>query len=306
MIAMVRTYDRPVFERSNRNDSVCSNIIELESSNMSVEFTKVSVQDADKIRLIDEGQYGDIKGLDISPARLTRSISAFANTDGGELWVGISNKERIWSGFSNIEAANGHLQIFEKLFPLGSDVLYDFLVCDAYPGLVLHVQVNKTRAIMYASDGIAYVRRAAGCFPCNSPEKFKQLEYEKGIASFETHPVSVPKDIIVTSNVTAKFMESVVPQAEAEPWLRKNLLIRDDKPTVAAIILFAEEPQAALPKYCGVKVYRYKTTDREGTRETLAFDPRTVEGWAYDQIKRAVGVTREIAESIPRLALKRK
>jgi ATP-dependent DNA helicase RecG len=62
--------------------------------------------------------------------------------------------------------------------------------------------------------------------------------------------------------------------------------------------LFAEEPQAALPKRCGLKIYRYRTKDDEGTRETLDFDPISVEGCAYDQIKVAVQKTAEIIESV--------
>jgi len=49
----------------------------------------------------------------------------------------------------------------------------------------------------------------------------------------------------------------VVPTAEPEAWLRKQQLIQGNKPTVAGLVLFAEEPQAALPKRSGIKVYRY-------------------------------------------------
>jgi ATP-dependent DNA helicase RecG len=79
-----------------------------------------------------------------------------------------------------------------------------------------------------------------------------------------------------------------VPSANPEPWLRKQLLIRGDLPTVAAVLLFSDEPQVALPKRSGIKIYRYQTTNREGTRETLAFDPITIEGCVYRQIYDAV------------------
>jgi ATP-dependent DNA helicase RecG len=75
-------------------------------------------------------------------------------------------------------------------------------------------------------------------------------------------------------------------------------VIQADKPTVAGLILFAEEPQAALPKRSGIKVYRYRTTADEGTRETLEADPRSIEGHAYEQIHTAVRVTAEIIESV--------
>ena len=88
------------------------------------------------------------------------------------------------------------------------------------------------------------------------------------------------------------------PTAEPEPWLRKQLLIRDDKPTVAAVLLFSDEPQIALPKQSGVKIYRYSTTDAEGTRTTLQGQPATIEGNSYDQIHEVVQETVTMVEGI--------
>lgn len=101
-----------------------------------------------------------------------------------------------------------------------------------------------------------------------------------------------------------RFIRAIVPTTEAELWLRKQLLIQRDKPTIAGILLFADEPQAILPKRCGVKIYRYKTKDLEGTRETLAFDPITIEGCLYEQIQQAVAKTIEIVEEIPKVGEK--
>jgi len=96
-------------------------------------------------------------------------------------------------------------------------------------------------------------------------------------------------------------MKTVVPSAEPEAWLRKQGFLVDDRPTVAGLLLFSEEPQATLAKHCGIKIYRYKTKDAEGFRDVLAFVPITVEGCLYAQIKEAVRVTIETAESIPKM-----
>jgi ATP-dependent DNA helicase RecG len=93
-------------------------------------------------------------------------------------------------------------------------------------------------------------------------------------------------------------MLEVVPTAEPAAWLKKQTLLIDDKPVVAAVVLFADEPQAVLPKRCGIKIYRYKTTDAEGTRESLDFDPISIEGCAYDQIRDAVQETAKIVQSV--------
>jgi ATP-dependent DNA helicase RecG len=80
--------------------------------------------------------------------------------------------------------------------------------------------------------------------------------------------------------------------------------MKDDKPTVSGIVLFADLPQAILPKRSGIKIYRYKTSDAEGTRDTLVGDPISVEGCAYDLIKQAVEITKEIISKIQVLGTK--
>jgi ATP-dependent DNA helicase RecG len=129
-------------------------------------------------------------------------------------------------------------------------------------------------------------------------EALKRLEYAKGLSSFETELVNCPPEEVCNSRMIIEFMLRVVPTAEPDTWLRKQQLLRGDKPAVAAVLLFAEEPQALLPKRCGIKVYRYKSSDLVGTRETLAFDPITIEGTAYDQVYKTVEKTKHVIEDM--------
>ena len=272
---------------------------------MTIATYKVSDAQRNQILYREESHFCDLKSREITPAKLSRTIAAFANADGGELFIGISEDRitgtRHWQGFNNVEAANGHLQPFEQIFPLGNDFEYNFLSSESSTGLVLQVQVRKTQDIKLATDGEVYVRRGAQNLPVNSPEALRRLEYTKGLASFENETVDVPIEIIENSVPTLEFMLGVVPTAEPGPWLAKQRLLRDGKPTVAGLLLFAETPQAILAKRSGIKVYRYKTREAEGTRETLAFTPITVEGHLYAQILEAVARTTTIVEETKRL-----
>jgi ATP-dependent DNA helicase RecG len=263
---------------------------------------------ADHLEQVEEGQYSEVKGRAITPAKLTHTISAFANTDGGDLYIGVSEqllggnaKRRSWDGFPDVESANGHVQAFHNTFPLGKDFQYEFLRCPNRRGVVLHVQVSRTQGIVKATDGKPYVRRAAQNLPQETPEQLRRLEYAKGVLSFEGHPVAAPKEAIIDSPVTREFIDFVVPKAQPEAFLRKQQLIVNEMPTVGGLLLFADEPQAILPKRCGVKVYRYQTQEETGFRDVLTFIPITVEGCLYNQIHKAVEVTIAEVEKIKRL-----
>lgn len=279
--------------------------IETIGENMAIDVQEIDSDQRELVMNIGEGHYSDVKAIEIRPSRLTETISAFANADGGELYIGIDEigvqKFRKWRGFVNVEAANGHLQIFEELFPLGRDFSYTFLLCPGEEGLVLKVEIQKTIGITRASDGHPYVRRGAQSLRVSTPEHLRRLEYAKGLVSFESEPVAIDPDLVCNSTEIIEFMLQVVPTSEPEQWLSKQQLLRDKRPTVAAILLFAEEPQAILPKRCGLKIYRYMTKDNKGSRETLAFDPITIEGSLYKQIYAGVEQTTRIVEDIKKL-----
>jgi Predicted transcriptional regulator containing an HTH domain and an uncharacterized domain shared with the mammalian protein Schlafen len=265
----------------------------------------ISTDQRDLVLALPEGHFHDLKSKDIAPAKLTRTISAFANSAGGELYLGIDEKAgpagakiRSWKEFSDPEDANGHIQALEQVSPLGTYVKATFLQCSSEAGLVLQLEILKTREIAKATDGVVYVRRGAQNLPFQSEEQLARLRLDKGITSFETESVRTDSRVVTNSTITLDFLLSVVPSAEPEAWFRKQLLIVEGKPTVAAVLLFAELPQAVLPKRCAIKVLRYKTTESFGSRETLDFDPLTIEGCLYDQIFAAVNETVRVVEGV--------
>ena len=267
----------------------------------------VSVTDADVTRLLatGEGHFLDFKAIEIQPNKLLRTISAFANADGGELYIGINapsdGGSKSWAGFETQEAANGHIQAIEEILPLGNYHRAGYLLWPKGFGLVLHVEVFKSREIVVTPNGDIYIRRGAQNLPVRTEEGRRRLGLNKGISSFETETVNVDPVLVSNSTVTIEFALNVVPQTEPEKWLAKQMLIIGEKPTVAGVTLFAEEPQAILPKRCGIKIYRYRTSADEGTREVLDGTPITVEGCVYHQIFDSVARVKSIIESIRKM-----
>ena len=251
-----------------------------------------------------ESHFLDFKARAIRPNKLTKTISAFANADGGDLFIGVresGNGSYEWDGFVVPEDANSHLQVFEALFPLGGDYRYSFLKHPDMAGYVLQIIINKTKAIVETHDKIPYIRRGAQNLPVKTHEQLSTLKRNKGIMSYETESVSTELFNVTNSCAVIEFILDVVPTAEPEEWLRKQELIREGKPTVACVVLFADLPQAIMPKRTGLKIYRYKTSVVEGTRDTLVDLPITIEGCAYEIIKHSVQMTKEIIGNIRKL-----
>jgi len=264
---------------------------------------EISEEQAAHLLSREEGHFLDNKATTVSPAKLTKSLSAFANADGGELLVGFeepSPGKFRWRGFADVEDANGHIQHLEETFPYSGDFVYEFLRSNTNPGVVLKITVMKTRDLRKASDGKYYVRRGAQSLPVTDDERIRLLKRAKGLISQEDETVGAPPVELTNSVAIISFLLEVIPESEPEEWLRKQRLIVEQRPTVAGILLFSDEPQVYLPK-AAVKIYRYGTADEEGTRDTLVFDPIAVEGNLYTQIERAVQTTVELTEQVQKM-----
>ncbi len=254
---------------------------------------------------VEESHFLDLKSAQIAPGKLTKSISAFANTSGGELFVGIEEVEgpegrvRQWLGFDNQEAANPIFQTLQGLNPLGNNYSGEFLSGEGNPGIVLHLTVYKSQDIVPSTDGKIYVRRSAQSLPLQNAEAIERLRYDKGVVSFEDEVINVDSEEITNSNTVIEFLLEAIPTGEPREWVVKQQVLKEGRPTAAGVLLYSDSPQAILPKRSAIKILRYKTK-AEAERDFLAFDPITIEGPIYSLIYDAVDKVKEIIEGIER------
>lgn len=147
-----------------------------------IETRLISIEQRDRLLNLEENHFYDLKSKEIEPKKLTRTISAFANADGGDIYIGIDEVKnadneivsREWNGFHRIEDANGHIQILTDLFPIGTLFTYEFLEADEYTGFVLHINVNKNNEIVKASNSKVYVRKSAQNIPVSTTEELRR------------------------------------------------------------------------------------------------------------------------------------
>lgn len=268
---------------------------------MAITVSDISRGEANQVVAIEEGHFADVKSVDLAPKKIIKHLLAFANADGGELYIGIDDKPRLWRGFENQEAANGHIQAYDGVFHLSDDAEYEFLRCADLQGLVLKISIRKTQGVLRGADGHVYARRNAASNLVDNPDALRVLEFAKGETSFESTASRASIDRIFQSETFDRFIKHVVPHQEKVRFLKKQALVQKGFVTVAGCLLFDDMPQAILPSRSSVKIYRYKTTEAEGHREVLAFDPIPIEGCAYELIRETVIQTTHQVELIGRM-----
>lgn len=273
---------------------------------MPVVTRSLTPQQYDALLAIEESHFVDLKSTEISPANLSKTASAFCNTSGGEIFVGIEEsvglfgKQRKWKGLVDQEAGNPFFQVIERMSPLGNHYEAEFLSAEGAPGLVLHLTFFKTQEILSAASGKVHVRRSSQNLPVDGDDAVERLKYDKGIKSFEDEVSGAPQAEISNSLVLLEFLLDVVPSSEPDEWLAKQRVIVDGRATVAGVLLYSDLPQAILPKRSAVKILRYKTKE-EGERDYLAFDPLTIEGPLYSLVYDSVEKCKRLVEDIKKL-----
>ncbi len=273
---------------------------------MNIVSKGLSAGEYEELLEIDETHFVDLKSSEISPPKLTKTVSAFANTSGGDIYIGIeefegaAGKERRWAGYLNQEAANPIFQVLEALNPLGNNYAAEYLTAPTVQGIVLHLTVFKAQAIVFATDDKAYVRRNAQNLSVIGDAALDRLRYDKGIRTFEDEILTIPAEEITNSTAIIEFMLDAIPTGEPEDWLSKQRVLIDKKPTVAGVLLFSDNPQSILAKRSAIKFLRYQT-NTEAERDFLVFDPITIEGPIYSLIYDAVDRVKEIIEGIEKI-----
>jgi len=169
-------------------------------SQLMIEQLKIEITEVNRILGLEEGHNLDLKRAEIMPAKLTQSVSAFANVAGGEPFIGIEEndssgvKNRRWRGFADIEEANQHIAAIEAMSPVGTHYRPSFLTAPGHIGHVLHLIVFKTRDILLASDGFAYVRRGAQKQAVKKPFAGSDRRPESGHQFCHRHRIYVECD----------------------------------------------------------------------------------------------------------------
>lgn len=265
------------------------------------------ISDADALLLSrkQEDHFFDRKAAAIKGAKLQKIAVAFANADGGEIFIGIADEKeepdpaKRWNGVENIEDYNQHIQALTEVqpaLPMG----LTFLKATSKAPYILQVEIEKSQSIHKTSDGSVYERKGAQSLPVMDPQRITELSFAKGAQSYEDYSVdsAVAEDVVDSPHIK-EFLADYSPRTDPlELSLNKNLVDRRSfKPKVAGILLFSAEPSSLMPKKCSVRIVRYETKEDDPERDHLG-PIESVEGPLYQLIHATVKRVTEIMSSI--------
>lgn len=262
---------------------------------------------------LEEDQFCDFKCSLIAPEKLQKTFVAFANADGGDLYVGIKDKkkyqknERI-SGFKSKEDADGHITtLLEQTKPTIEGVNVEFIDFNqgsqSNDGFVLHFIIPKSSKVHYTAKDECY-QRVNTENRLIKGDRLSQLNYTKGAYSFETKPINnISIDDITESSYLDDYMFRVETKIDKKKFLKKQGLISPENgtpyPNAACVLMFDEIPEATLRSKCAIKIIRLRTAGDEYRREQLQpSDSFTISSPIEKQINDALEKINNILEKV--------
>ena len=270
-----------------------------------MKIRNLSAKDAESLCQRREDHFFDRKAFAIKSAKLQKAAVAFANSDGGEIAIGLDDDERSagvatsrWNGPGTIEAFNQHIQALTEITP-SLPFSFIFFASVGLSGFVLFIQIEKSAFVHKTPDGHVYVRKSAQSLPLR-PERVLELTYAKGTSSFEDQTVKSARiEDIVDGQEIGRFLADYSPATDPIDFsLNQHLVdVKNWEPRVAGILLFANSPSALMPKQCAIKIARYETKEDEPERDHLKTTV-SIEGPLYQQIHQTIAKLQEMMSSV--------
>ena len=243
----------------------------------------------------EESHFFERKAVGVSGRGVQKTVVAFANSDGGELLIGIADDKdepdpaNRWQGAAKLEELNAHLQNIFEVRP-SLDLRYEFLKSEDKAGYVLRVLVEKSQQVHRTTDDTVYQRYGAQSLPLKDPQRITDLSFAKGATSFEDQVIrELPLEQIVDSPELKGFLADHAPKTDPLDFVVNQNLVdpKSWEPRCAAVLLFHENPSNMVPRKCAVKIARYETKEDDPEREHLA-QQISLEGPLYQLINQTI------------------
>lgn len=209
-----------------------------------------------------EDLHTEFKRWPVHPDDLAASLVAFANTDGGDLvlgigesreWLGVGDPDRAAREIDNVAANNceSPITVIQETVP-GED-----------GRVVLVVRVPKGDLRPYRTNrGVYYVRTSSGRRQASREELLRLFQATESLYYDETPLLRLSVQDLDLAAFEAYLEETGQAHllSDREVLLANWMLVAKGHPTVAGLLLFGRRPQQHLP-YAQINAARFPGTD---------------------------------------------
>ena len=228
----------------------------------------------------EEKQVFDRKSADIDAKALAITIVAFANADGGDIAIGISDKTRRIDGTDyNVKNVNELLRAPYDFCEPSVPVEIQKIPCIDDKGrdnhiIVMHIEPSMAAHANQADE--AYIRVGDKSKKLTFEER-TQLMYDKGERYFEDKSVQDASIDDIDMEMVQSYIEKIGYSKTPLEYLKENkgfVKIKNGKEIIsgAAILLFGKNPQLYFPR-ARIRFIRFEGTEEKvGTEMNVIKD----------------------------------
>ena len=243
-----------------------------------------------------EDQTFDCKSIQIDPKALAITIVAFANADGGDIAIGVSDKTRKIEGVDqHTEKLNELLRVPLDFCNLSVSITSDLLPCTDKDGnenhiLLMHIPASSELHTNQADE--AFMRVGDKSRRLSFEERI-QLMYDKGERYYEDTAVYGATVDDIDMAAVERYTELIGYTKSANQYLHENNGFittnakGEEQVSVACILLFGKYPQKFFPRG-RTRFIRYKGTEERVGAEMNVIKDVTFEGTILDQVKATI------------------
>lgn len=142
------------------------------------EWNDLTIEDVEKtISDQEESFFFEFKEDGVETKKLSEEISAFANTYGGYIFMGVSD-EKVITGCKKWNEQKIHTMIHDSLSPIPNFDVKKFMTKDLKDIFVIKIEQGTTPPYI-TSKGKIYERLSSGSFVINDSTKLTQMYYKR-------------------------------------------------------------------------------------------------------------------------------
>ena len=221
-------------------------------------FKKISKKEFDAVLQNEEGDYSDFANSLISGSKLQEKIVAFANSEGGDIYVGIhdrnDHKKDRNDGFDTVESASKVIDAaYRDIIPNIDNLEHEFVKYDKK--IIARLIIPSSTQIHKTIKGDVFIRKGAQKVKLHG-DSIKLLKYKKGVDRYEDQVKNADLALFSSSKYFREFLKKIGFSGGPQKYLKRNNFVYDNKPKLSAILCFLDSPQSVTKS--GIKIIRYE------------------------------------------------